>query len=123
MHFGEDTVFCLSYYKRCKKIKVCNSYSYICTNSDAKKKYKLDIDTVLYIFHQLSMTYAGLGLNSPHFNNYLYGWFLYMIEDSKEDLLRWYSDPVVRNFYFLHMATTLRQKARFYKNWLQIWLS
>lgn len=123
MHLGEDTLFCLFYYKRCNSLKICNSYSYIYTSSDTKKKYKLDIDTVLHTFHQLSMAYTGLGLNSPLFNNFLYGWFLYMIEDSKEGLLRWYSDPVVRNFYFHHLAKTLRHKVRFYKNWLQIWLS
>lgn len=119
LHLGEDTLFVQQYYSHCKSILVDNSKEYLYTPSDSKLKYSPNIDYVIHTFTLLERAYTNLGINCEPYNNFLYFWFLSLIEESKIYRRKWYSNNQVRKFYMNKLANTLRKRLSYYKQWIK----
>lgn len=119
LHLGEDTLFCHQYYALCKSIRVDNTSVYLYTHSDTKAKYSPTPDYVITTFCKLEAAYSKLGIVSPSYNDFLYNWFLYLLDYYKPALRKWYSNSTVRHFYMQYFGITLRKRLDYYSQWLK----
>lgn len=93
---GEDTIFVDQYLKKCTSLRVCSDFFYVWTREieiDDKIKYKLDINTAIFILGRMFNSYKALEIPSKEMDQFIYLFFKQLCEyEIVENPYLWYKN-------------------------------
>lgn len=117
---GEDTIFVEQYLKKCTSLRVCPDIFYVWTREaeiDDKVKYKLDINTAIFILGRIFNFYEALNIPSKEMDLFIYLYFKQLCESEIEkNPYLWYKNK------HLHAAWKVLKRSFSFSYRCRFWL-